>query len=326
MGRLPLTLALNATDQVRDLLDGRVPVEGVDLTCLSFSVEEVFFRFIRHREWDISECSLAKFAAIRSRGGDLVAIPVFTSRVFRHAAIFVRAGGPVGDPGALRGGRIGIPEWTQTATVYVRGILQDDFGVGLADVEWVQGGTNQPGRIDTVPVELPAGVRVVREVERSLNELLVAGELDAVIAAAPLRGMEDGSVVRLFPDPEPVEREFFARTRIFPIMHVVAIRREVHEAHRWVAMELYKAFGEAKARSAQRMLDSNAPFTPVPWAYEHARRVRELLGDDPWPYGVEANRPTLTAFLRWAREQHVVTGDLAPEALFVDEVLEAFRQ
>lgn len=325
--KLALTLAINESDHVRDLVHGRVSLEGIQLRSLSLSVEEIFFRFVRHREWDVSELSLAKYSALRSRDdADLIAIPVFTSRVFRHGAIYVRRDGPLDDPRALRGGRIGIPEWTQTATVYVRGILQDEYGIGLTDVEWVQGGTNEPGRIDTVPVELPNGVRVVPERQRSLDEMLVAGELDAVVAAATPRSTGGGSVVRLFSDPERVEIDHYARTSIFPIMHVIAIRRHIYDEHRWVAMELYKAFQTAKDRSAARMLDSNAPFTPVPWAYEHARRVREIVGEDPWPYGIEPNRRTLEAFLRWAREQHVLVREMSPEELFAPEALERFRQ
>ncbi|MBO0690859.1 MAG: 4,5-dihydroxyphthalate decarboxylase, partial [Candidatus Dormibacteraeota bacterium] len=165
--KLELTLAINDYDHVRDLVSGAVPVEGVDLTCLSYSVEEIFFRFTLHREWHVSELSLAKYCALRAAGDtSLVAIPVFPSRSFRHSAIFVRADGPVDDPRALAGARIGVPEWTQTATVYVRGLLAETYGVSLTGVEWVQGGTNEPGRIEGVAVDLPDGVRVTRVHDR----------------------------------------------------------------------------------------------------------------------------------------------------------------
>ena len=208
--RVPIALAVNDYDHVRDLASGAVAVEGVELTCVHHPVEEIFFRFTHHREWEASELSLAKYSSLRAAGDEsLIAIPAFTSRSFRHSAIFVRADGPVDDPGALRGGRIGVPEWTQTATVYARGLLAHELGVALTEVDWVQAGTNEPGRSEGVKVTLPAGVTVRAEPERTLNDMLLAGELDAVIAAHPPAGFEDGGgrVVRLFGDYRAVEAE-----------------------------------------------------------------------------------------------------------------------
>ena len=183
---LPLTLAVHDYDHVRDLASGVVGVEGVSLTVLHHPVEEIFFRFTRFREWDVSELSLAKYCSLRAAGErSLVAIPVFTSRAFRHSAIFVRDDGPVDDPAALSGARIGVPEWTQTATVYARGVLAHEFGVALTDVNWVQAGTNEPGRSEGVAVTLPEGVSLTPMPERTLNELLLGGEIDALIAAHP---------------------------------------------------------------------------------------------------------------------------------------------
>src|SRR3954454_6866435 len=198
MRRVPITLAVNAYDHVRDLT-----VEGVQLTVVHHPVEEIFFRFTHHREWEVSELSLAKYSSLRAAGDEsLMAIPVFTSRAFRHSAIFVREDGPVGDPRALR--RVGVPEWTQTATVYARGLLEHEFGVGLRDVEWVQAGTNEPGRTEGVSIELPEGVSVTPVPDRTLNDMLVEGELDAVIAAHPPTDF-GGRIVRLFPNYREVE-------------------------------------------------------------------------------------------------------------------------
>jgi 4,5-dihydroxyphthalate decarboxylase len=313
-----LTLAINDYDHVRDVVSGRVPVEGVDLTCLQFGVEEIFFRFTHHREWDVSELSLAKFSSLRAaRDESLVGIPVFPSRTFRHSALYVRADGPLDDPDALAGGRIGVPEWTQTATVWVRGLLQDRYGVALEGVEWFQGGTNEPGRTEGVSVELPRG----------LNDMLVAGELDAVIAAHPPTEFQraSGRVVRLFRDHRAAEEDYYRETGVFPIMHVVAIRRDVHDAHPWVAMNLFTAFEEAKRRSLERALDLNAPRFPVPWGPANAQRAAETFGGDFWPYGIEPNRVTLDAFLGYAHEQGVCARRLAPEDLFVQQVRETFR-
>jgi 4,5-dihydroxyphthalate decarboxylase len=324
--RLPLTLAVGHYDHVRDLCSGLVPVEGVALNCLNFAVEEIFFRFTRFREWDVSELSLAKYCSLRAAGDDsLVAIPVFTSRSFRHSAIFVRADGPVDDPSRLAGARIGIPEWTQTATVYARGLLAGDYGVDLDGVAWSQAGTTEPGRPEGVPTRLPDGVSVTAVPDRTLNDMLLTGDLDAVIAAHPPAGFADGSIVRLFSEHRTVEQEWFARTRVFPIMHVVTLRAEVHERWPWVAMNLYTAFEEAKRRSRARMLDVNAPFAPVPWAPAHALSSGDAFGEDPWPYGIEPNRATLEWFLHAAFEQGVCARPLAPEELFVEQVQQAFR-
>ncbi|MFZ0042428.1 MAG: hypothetical protein WAK93_14040, partial [Solirubrobacteraceae bacterium] len=219
---LRLTLALSDSDHVRDLVTGAVGVEGIDLTCLTYEVEEIFFRFTRYREWDVGELSMGKFSALRAAGDtSIVGIPVFTSRAFRHSALYVRADGPRDDPRALAGGRIGIPEWTVTATVYGRDLLAKEYDVALTDVEWVQGGTNEPGRIETLPVCVPDGVRVRPEPHSALNDLLLAGEIDAILAPHPPAAFEDGSrrLVRLFRDPVAVERAYLERTGIFPIMH-----------------------------------------------------------------------------------------------------------
>jgi 4,5-dihydroxyphthalate decarboxylase len=323
-----LTLAINDYDHVRDLVTGKVGVEGVDLTCLRYDVEEIFFRFNNFREWHVSELSLAKFSSLRAAGDDsLVAIPVFPSRTFRHSAIFVRADGPVDDPSALAGGRIGVPEWTQTATVWVRGLLQHSHGVSLTGVQWFQGGTNEPGRTEGVKVALPPGVTVTPVPDRSLNDMLVAGELDALIAAHPPAEFESGSgrVVRLFSDYRAAEEAYHRETGVFPIMHVIAIRRDVHDAHPWIAMNLLTAFEEAKRRSLARVLDTNAPRFPLPWGFAHAQRVQETFGDDFWPYGIEPNRRTLETVLGYAHEQGVCRERLAPEELFVEQVCSAFR-
>ena len=323
-----LTLAINDYDHVRDLVSGLVPVEGVDLTCLRFDVEETFFRFARYREWDVSEFSLAKYCSLRAAGDDsLVAIPAFPSRSFRHSAIYVRADGPVDDPAALAGARIGVPEWTQTATVYARGLLAHQYGLDLTAIAWFQGGTNEPGRVEGISVTPAQGVSLTPTPDRTLNDMLIAGELDAVIAAHPPTEFKRGSgtVVRLFSDHRAVEEDYYRATGIFPIMHVVALRRDVHDAHPWVARNLLTAFEEAKRRGLERALDANAPRYPVPWGPANAERAAELFGRDFWPYGIEPNRVTLDAFLGYAHEQGVCARRLAPEDLFVEQVREAFR-
>jgi 4,5-dihydroxyphthalate decarboxylase len=321
--RLPVALAINDYDHVRDLASGVVPVEGVALNCMHHSVEEIFFRFTKFREWDVSELSLAKYCSLRAAGDDsIVAVPVFISRAFRHSAIFVRDDGPVDRPSELSGGRIGIPEWTQTATVYARAILAHEYGVGLRDVAWIQAGTNEPGRIEGVAVTAPDGVSLVARPDDTLNDLLIAGDVDAVIAAHPPTDFlrETGRIVRLFTNYRELEEEWYRRTGVFPIMHVLTLRAEFHERHPWVAMNLVTAFEAAKRRSLDRMLDFGAPRIPVPWAAANNERGRGIVGSDPWPFGIEPNRTTLNAFLDWAVEQGVCARRVELEDLFVPEV------
>jgi 4,5-dihydroxyphthalate decarboxylase len=323
-----LTLAINDYDHVRDLVSGAVDVQGIDLTCMGFSVEETFFRFARHREWDISEFSFAKYCSLRAAGDDsITAIPVFPSRCFRHSAIYVNANGPVDDPAALAGGRIGVPEWTQTATVYARGLLEHEYGVRVADVQWFQAGTNEPGRVEGINLAPPPGISITPLPTRTLNEMLIAGELDAVIAAHAPSGAKDGSerLVRIFSDYRAVEEAYFRKTRIFPIMHVVVLRSEVVDAYPWVATNLLDAFEEAKRRGVERALDDNAPRYPVPWSFAGAEHATELFGPDLWPYGLEPNRATIEAFLAYAHEQGACARRLVPEELFVAATLESAR-
>jgi 4,5-dihydroxyphthalate decarboxylase len=312
---LPLSLAINAYDHVREL---RPP--GIDLLVLDLPIEEIFFRFTKFREWDASEMSFGKAIALLSEERpDIVAIPVFPSRVFRHSAIYLGRNSAIRKPKDLEGSRIGIPEWAQTAGIYVRGMLQHEYGVDLAAIDWRQAGVREPGRIEKVELKLPKGVKIVAMPERSLSEMLAAGDLDAVISARDL-GAE-----RLFADYQQIEADYFRKTRIYPIMHVVVLRRPVYERDRWIAMNLLKAFEEAKRRSQQRIAEIGVSHAPVPWMAEHVRRWRALAGEDFWPYGVELNRQTLEAFLQYAFEQGVAKKRLALEDLFARETLESFK-
>jgi 4,5-dihydroxyphthalate decarboxylase len=320
MPKLQLSIALGDYDHVRDVLTGEVPVEGVELVVARRApVEEIFHRFTNFREWDVSEMSFAKYVSLVSQPGcDLVAIPVFPSRAFRHSSIYVREDGGLRDPAALAGRRIGLPEWAQTASVYTRGLLAHEYGVDLASVEWIQAGVNEAGRKEKVALKLPAGVRLRPDPAHSLSDLLARGELDAVLSArAPAAFLQAGSGVRrLFDDPREAERAYHRRTGIFPIMHVVALRRAVLEAHPWVAMNLLQAFEAAKQRSLRRMADVTASPVPLPWVASYAEQSRAMFGDDFWPYGVEPNRRTLEAFLLYAWEQGVAHRHLQPEELF----------
>jgi 4,5-dihydroxyphthalate decarboxylase len=327
-GRLVLSLAMSPYDHVRDLAAGLVRAQGIALNTLSFEVEEIFHRFTRYREWEVSELSMGKYSSLVSQGDtSLAAIPVFPSRVFRHSSLYVRRDGKVRAPEDLRGARIGIPEWAQTAAIFTRGMLVHEYGIGLDTIEWVQAGVGQPGRQEKVELKLPRGVRYGQRPDSSLDRLLLAGEIDAVMSAHAPPSFEAGdpAVVRLFPDYRPLEEAYFRKTGIYPIMHVIALRREVLDRFPWVATNLLEAFEEAKRLSISRSREITASRFPVPWIAEIAERARALFGGDPLPYGIAANRTTLEAFLGFAHEQGVCHRLLAPEDLFPAEVQTTFK-
>lgn len=327
MNEVPLTLAMSGYDHVRDLQTGAVTVEGVKLTVITMPIEELFFRFMRYREWEVSELSFAKYAALRASGDtSLTAIPVFLSRVCRHSSIYVRPDGPR-TPDDLRGSRIGVPEWAQTAAVYSRALLAHEWHIPLDGITWFQAGVSSPGRREKVALSLPDGLSLTPVPDRSLDEMLVQGDLDAVLSAHPLPSFEagDGSVVRMFPDFREIEQEYVARTGVLPIMHATVVRSDVLERTPWVAANLMTAFEEAKRRSIERLSEMTASRFPLPWVPTYVDDARTMMqGDDPWPYGLEANRPTLDAFVDWAYEQGVTARRLRSEELFAPQVLDRY--
>jgi 4,5-dihydroxyphthalate decarboxylase len=312
--RVPLTLAVSDYDHVRDLTCGRVSVEGVDLTCLQLPVEEIFFRFTSFREWHISELSLTKYVAMRGTGDDsLAAIPVFPSRVFRHSSIYVARDGWANP--TLSGARVGVPEWFQTAGVWARGILMHDHGLRLEEVRWVQAGLQQAGRRELFTPPVP--VRV--ETDRTLTGMLLAGDLDAIITARPPEP-GGGRIVPFFPDAVAREKEWYSRTGVHPIMHIVVIRRDVLDAHPWVAANLVEAFTEALDRSVARLRDLNASRFPIPWLPDYAAGFKDFFR-----YGVEPNRTTLETFLGYAHEQGITPAKLDVDELFPASVRSRYR-
>ena len=325
-GRLLLTVAISDYDHVRDFASGAVAADGIAANFLTLTIEEIFFRFTRFREWDVSEMSMGKYVSLRSQGDtSLSAIPVFPSRVFRHSSIYVRRDGPVRVPADLKGRRVGVPEWAQTAAVYSRGALMHQYGLKLQDIDWYQAGVNQPGRAEKVKLALPPGTRLTPRADASLDDMLLAGELDAVLSAHPPASVERGDprIVRLFEDYRAVEEAYWRDTGIFPIMHVVAIRSALLARHPWIAGNLLKAFEEAKRRSVARALEITATRFPVPWIYDTAAKAQAQFGE-LFPYGVEPNRVTLEAFLAYAHEQGVCHRLVAVDELFPETVRAQF--
>jgi 4,5-dihydroxyphthalate decarboxylase len=323
-------MAIGAYDHVRDLATAAVRCEGVDLNVIEMPVEEIFHRFITYRQFDVSEISLAKFSALRAAGDDsLIGLPVFPSRMFRHSSIYVRRDSALTEPSQLSGVRVGIPEWAQTAAVYTRGLLQHHYGVDLTSVKWVQAGVNEAGRREKVALSLPAGIAVDRRPTETLSDLLLHGEIDAVLAAhAPdCFYQRPDEVIRMFADSLEAEQKYFQASGVFPIMHAVAVRREVVDANPWVLNSLYKAFVEARDRSVARARDTTVSYYPIPWLAAHIHQIEGVIGSagELWPYGVEANRRTLESFLQFGLEQGVLSNHLDADDMFASAVEDTYR-
>lgn len=322
--RRRLTLGMCVYDHVRDLMDGSVAPDRLALEFRTFpTAQPVFRHFLTHRDWDGAEMSMGALVSMLSRGDDsLVALPVFLSRMFRQSAVFVRRGGPIGSFAQLEGRRIGVADWTQTAGIYVRGFLAHECGVPLRSIEWVQAGVNEPVLHANATADLPPGLRFLSRPGETLDELLATGGIDAVISPQPLRSAlgDDPRTERLAPANPEAEASYFARTGIFPIMHVLVLRRDVYAAAPWIAQSLGAAFTQAKEQSLRRVNDMAISRYPVPWLGAAARQAGRAFGRDIWPYGIEANRRTLDAFLAYAHEQGVAARRLQVEELFVEDL------
>lgn len=326
MTRLSLSVATWDYDRVRALADGRVPIEGCDVNFLPMPVEEVFHRAYYHAEFDVAEIGFSPYLIARSR--DLtpyVAIPVFLSRMFRHSAIYVRADRGIGAPEDLRGKRVGVPEYQMSAAMWARGMLADDHGLRHDAMRWVQGGLETPGRRDKFPLNLPAGFPLEgAPPDRSLSQMLEAGQIDALFSARAPSCFERGcpQVRRLYSDLRTVERDYFRRTRIFPIMHAVGIRRELVDRHPWLPASVCKAFVEAKRAAEQDLREVAALKIMLPWLTSELADTRAAMGDDYWPYGVPANRHTLDTMARYSFEQGLAVRQLSIEEMFAPSTLD----
>lgn len=322
MSRLRLTFACCRYDRMEAIREGAVTVEGVELTCITLkSGRDVFDRMVGGREFDVAELSASEFISLTGKGDRrFVALPVFPSRVFRHGYIFVNTRAGVRTPKDMEGRRVGVPLYTQTAALWVRGHLAHQFGVDLNTIRWVQGSVEEPGTHGKP--HAPALLRPVAIEQNhtglSLATLLARGDIDALIGSRKPEVLgRHPDVVRLFPNYRALERELYVTRKIFPIMHLIAIRRELHERNRWLATSLYKAFVESKRRALARMRYAGSLSAMLPWLQSDIEEIDDVFGGDAWPYGVEANRPTLEALVQYMAEQHFIPGPIAIEDLFV---------
>ena len=327
---IPIDLGCGDYDIVRPLKDGIVRAEGMEINFITINrPPEVHWRMGMHQEFDAAEMSFGSFVAGKSRGDfPFVGIPAFVYRKFRHSCAYVNVNAGINTPEDLKGRRIGVPEWQMTATVWLRGFIQDDFAVRPRDSQWLTGGLESSERKEKVPLTLPPEI-TIENIPRgkNLSDMLIAGEIDALLTAqVPLPYVKRAPQVRrLFADTRQAEADHFRRTGIFPIMHVMIIREGLYKRHPWVAQSLYKALLESKNHFLEAIFKNDAIHSALPWTGQHADDVRNLMGNDFWPYGVEANCRTLETFLRYCFEQGLTPKKLAVEDLFPKETLDTFH-
>jgi len=319
MAKLELSVAVGDYDRTRPLIDGGVQIDGVRSIVMKLSPEEIFFRAFRHAEFDICELSLSS-SAVKTAGGDCpyVGVPAFVSRAFRHTSIYVRKD-RIRRPEDLKGSKVGVGEYQLTANVWARALLADDHGVAPSDVVWVRGGLEEPGRPEKIAVELPPAIRLeAAPAGETLSRMLAAGQIDGIISPRVPSCHEDGrsNVGWLFDDPTAAARDYFKRTGIFPIMHLVGVRRPLSERHPWLPAAVLKAFMQAKAMAVAQLADTSAAKVMLPFVEEQLKGARDLMGEDYWSYGLAANTNALGTFLRHHHIQGLSSRLMAPHELF----------
>ena len=328
MARLGLSFAVGDYDRVRPLVDGTVQIDGVDPTFMLLEPEEIFFRAFRHAEFDVCEASLSSFTVKTAAGTcPYVGVPVFPSRAFRHTAISVRTD-RIEKPEDLRGKRVGVPEYQLTACVWGRAILEDDHGIKPSEITWVQGGLEDPGRIEKIDLNLPSDVRLEHApAGDTLSAMLERGELDAVLSPRIPSCQSRGAphVGWMWPDTQAAATDYYRRTGVFPIMHLLGLRRPLAEAHPWLPAALLKAFTEAKAVALTKLADTSAPKITLPFVEEQVAAARSLMGEDYWSYGFGPNEHVPETFLRHHHAQGLSSRKVSAMELFSPNALETYK-
>jgi 4,5-dihydroxyphthalate decarboxylase len=327
--KLKLSIATGNYDRTRPMVDGDVQIDGVDPVFMLLSPEEMFFRSFRDKAFDVSELSLSSFAIKTAAGNNpYVGVPVFPSRAFRHTAICIRTDRGIERPQDLRGRRIGTPEYQLTACVWARAILEEEYGVASSDVTWVRGGLEQLGRAEKIAVQLPSNIRIEQApADKTLAQMLKDGDIDAIVAprAPSCFEQHDPNVGWLWSDPQKAASDYFKQTKIFPIMHLIGVRKELVEDHPWLPVALFKAFSMAKARALELLVDTSATKVTLPFVDELLRSARQLMGEDFWPYGIDANRHVLDRFLAYHHAQGLSARRLEVDELFHPSTLMTFK-
>jgi 4,5-dihydroxyphthalate decarboxylase len=326
MARIKLTYAGEEHfDRTKALQTGQISPAGIDLNYLVVGVRELFRRQAQFAEFESSEMSVSTMAMMVSRGIDtFVGVPAFPSRHFRHRQIYVNVDAGIERPEDLVGKRVGIPEYQMTAALWIRALLQHDYGVMPADLHWHYGGLNSTDYAERLRHDTPPGVRldpIPRD--QTLSQLLENGELDAITSSQPPRHFREGSprIRRLFGDYRAVERDYYERTGFYPIMHMVAVRRDVYEANRWIAVSLLQAMAESRRIAYEQMHDPDTPPVGHPWWHAELEELDGLFGGDPYRHGFEHNHAILEAMTQYSFEQGLSTRKVDPEELFAPESL-----
>jgi 4,5-dihydroxyphthalate decarboxylase len=321
MPNLKLSLACWDYDRTRPLIDGRVKPDGIDLDIQLHRPRVTFQRMLDDREFQVSELSLASYTALKARGNcPFVAIPVALSKIFRHSCIYVRSDSGITKPADLKGKRVGTSQYSSTGLCFMRGMLQHDYGVRSEDMHWFMGGLNSFVEPPLIPLNLPPAIRLdFLKQGQTLERMFDAGELDALLSLYIPNSFLQGKphIARLWPNFKEVEQDYYRRTGIFPIMHTVVLREDVHREHPWVAERLYRAFCEARDLAVDGLYDTDALRVALPWLLDHVEETWRMFGKDFWPYGIEANRPTWTAIGQYVHEQGLAPRPVAPEELFL---------
>lgn len=321
MGNLSLTMACGPYDRFEALCNGVVRPEGIDLTYLAIqSPPEIFVRMLKNASFDISEMSASMYLTLKAQGNfPFIALPIFPSRMFRHGFVFVNTRSGIKAPRDLEGKRIGVQEYRQTAGIWLRGIFQSEYGVSFESVKWFEGGVNTSRPPDPATDLRPhkeIRIESIRE-SKTLSDMLAVGELDAFLGARkPNSFGVSPHVARLFPNYREVEREFYKKTAIFPIMHTLVIKESLYREKPWVAESIYKACEEAKSWCLKQMQFSGAMRYTLPWLFADIDEMAELFGKDPWPYGIEPNRRTLETLVQYLVSQHFLTKPVRLEEMF----------
>ena len=328
MSKLQLSVAIGDYDRMRPLVDGLVQIDSVDAQFMLLDPEEIFFRAFRHADFDVCELSLSSYSVKTAAGtSPYIAVPVFPSRAFRHTSVYVRTD-RIKSPADLKGRRVGVPEYQLTANIWVRLFLEEDYGIRPSDITWVRGGYEHPGRIEKISLNLPGDVKVENaRADATISDLLASGEIDAVIGPRAPSCFDRGhpNVGYLFADPQATATEWYRRTRLFPIMHTLGIRRALAEKHPWLPVAIYKAFERSKAMALTKLSDTSATKVTLPFVEEQLGAARRLMGEDFWSYGLESNREVLRRFLERHHAEGLSSRLLTPEELFHPSALELHK-
>jgi len=326
---LELSLAVGNYDRTRAILDGSAPIEGCQVHAVALEPEEASHRAFKTQEFDVSEISLGSHMVTLAHGdAPYVGVPAFVSRLFRHSGIYIRTDRGIARPEDLKGKTIGVPEYQTTANVWIRGILKADYGVHPRDIRWRRGGVEVPGRGERSPLTLPPEIELAQiPGDRTLSDMLEHGDIDGLIGARAPSCFRRGAphVARLFPDYQAVEEEYFRRTRIFPMMHIIGIRRALAERHPWLAASVFKAFLAAKERCMRALGEIAQLATSQPWSVAEHERLQRLMGEDYWSYGVAENRHGLETLARYAFDQGLTARLLTVDEMFARSTLESSR-